>query len=108
MDKKQQMQILSSANNMHYKHLPMVWCSLGFNRINTIYNVAMESSPMSDRDDGTLGFPLYVHCTPSRHHWHFVNQPKVIEANAICTNICVNRTARQLEGDIVKQADEQW
>jgi hypothetical protein len=77
MDKKQQMQILSSANNMHYKHLPTVWCSLGFKRINTIYNGAMENSPMNDRDDDTLGFPLSVHCTPSKPRWHFVNQPKV-------------------------------
>jgi hypothetical protein len=29
-----------------------------------------------------------------------------LQANAITANICANQTARQLEGVIVKQADE--
>jgi len=81
MDKKQQKQILCSTNNMHYKHLPMVWCSLGFKGFNTIYNEDMESSPMNNRDDDTLGSPLSAHCTPSKPRWHFVNQPDVTVTN---------------------------
>ena len=30
----------------------------------------------------------------------------LLQTNPIITNICVNRTARQLEGDIVKLADD--
>ena len=95
LDKNQQMQILSSANNMHYKHLPMVWCSLGFRRINTIYYETMESSPMNDRDEDTLGFDyLYTVLPPSPTDTLSTSPKWLLQAIVIITNICVNRTAR--------------
>jgi hypothetical protein len=93
---------------MNYKHLPKKWCSLELKRNNTIYNEAMESSPIIGKDDDTRTSNYLYNVLPPTPHWHFVKQPEVT-ATSKCYHhyICVNRTATQLEGDTVGQAEKQ-
>ena len=51
---------------------------------------------------------LYTVLPPNPAGTLSISPKWLLQANAICTNICVNRKARQLEGDTVKQVDEQW